>query len=153
MSIFVWKPKLLSYPNCLGNMTPWGGWDTLEDGRKSPKWAWEIGSLSNYTGGCMGLGSCGPTNAMTASNLQTLQRWVNMHVRTIHINPCLLMLVDLSHWMPYLFHPLQEGHRRQIKDRAAKQKREMTIKTIQKGSQKVQVCSGRTYILCFDPER
>jgi len=89
----------------------------------------------------------------TASNLQTLQRWVNMHVRTIHINPCLLMLVDLSHWMPYLFHPLQEGHRRQIKDRAAKQKREMTIKTIQKGSQKVQVCSGRTYILCFDPER
>ncbi|CAL1140719.1 unnamed protein product [Cladocopium goreaui] len=45
--------------------------------------------------------------------------------------------------MSRLFHPLQAGHRQQIKDRATKQKKEMTKKTIQKGTNKNQVTGGR----------
>lgn len=46
-------------------------------------------------------------------------------------------------WMNRLFHPLEAGHRQQIRDRAAKQKKEMTIKSVQKSTQKRQVTGGR----------
>ena len=56
------------------------------------------------------------------------------------------MFVDLSRWMNRLFHPLEAGHRQQIRDRAAKQKKEMTIKSVQKSTQKRQVHFGWNFI-------
>ena len=58
-----------------------------------------------------------------------------------------LPLSKLSRWMPALYHPLEPGHRRQIKLRAASQKREMTIHTIQKGTNKRQVSFGETKVV------
>ena len=44
--------------------------------------------------------------------------------------------IELSQWMAKLYHPLQPGHRQQIRDRASQQKRQMTIKSVQKTTQK-----------------
>ena len=44
--------------------------------------------------------------------------------------------------MPKLFRPMEHAHREQIKIRAAAQNREMTKKSVKKGSQKQQVYFG-----------
>ena len=49
------------------------------------------------------------------------------------------LLLDLSRWMNRLFHRLEAGHRQQIRDRAARQRKEMTVKSVQKSTQKRQV--------------
>lgn len=58
-----------------------------------------------------------------------------------------LPLSKLSRWMSALYHPLERGHRQQIKLRAASQKREMTIHTIQKGTNKKQVSFGKPKVV------
>ena len=45
--------------------------------------------------------------------------------------------------MPKLFRPMEHAHRGQIKIRAAAQNREMTKKSVKKGTQKKQVYSGK----------
>ena len=45
--------------------------------------------------------------------------------------------------MPKLFRPMEHAHREQIKIRAAAQNREMTKKSVKKGTQKKQVYSGK----------
>ena len=50
--------------------------------------------------------------------------------------------IDLSQWMAKLYHPLQPGHRQQIRDRASQQKRQMTIQSVQKTTKKKQVFFG-----------
>ena len=44
--------------------------------------------------------------------------------------------IELSCWMPKLFRPMEHAHREQIKIRAAAQNREMTKKSVKKGTQK-----------------
>lgn len=45
--------------------------------------------------------------------------------------------------MPKLFRPMEHAHRGQIKIRAAAQNREMTKKSVKKGTQKKQVYFGK----------
>ena len=71
------------------------------------------------------------------------------HCHNLSIAGLCLSLPKLSRWMPALYHPLERGHRQQIKLRAASQKREMTIHTIQKGTNKRQVSFGKTRSGCW----
>lgn len=51
----------------------------------------------------------------------------------------LMLSAQLSNWMPYLYRPMTDLVRRQIKLRATAENRELTKKTVKKGTTKTQV--------------